>query len=138
VLVVPDGWQGEAIPGTVVAGWDGSMHAIRALEAALPLLQRAPSVKLALVNPDMLSELHGEEPGADMALFLARHGVPVDIVVERTSATPGEALMALARDSGAGLIVSGAYGHSRYREWVLGGATRELLAHSPVPLLIAH
>jgi nucleotide-binding universal stress UspA family protein len=114
------------------------MHAIRALEAALPLLQRAPSVKLALVNPDMLSELHGEEPGADMALFLARHGVPVDIVVERTSATPGEALMALARDSGAGLIVSGAYGHSRYREWVLGGATRELLAHSPVPLLIAH
>ncbi|MFC5547087.1 universal stress protein [Massilia aerilata] len=138
VLVIPDSWQGEPIPGTVVAGWDGSMQAIRAFEAALPLLQRAPGVKLALINPDTLTGLHGEEPGADMALFLARHGVEVEVVVERTGATAGHALAALASDCGAGLIVSGAYGHSRYREWVLGGVTRELLARTPVPLLIAH
>jgi nucleotide-binding universal stress UspA family protein len=138
VLVVPDSWQGQPIPGTVLAGWDGSMQAIRAFEAALPLLQRAASVKLALVNPDTLSELHGEEPGADMALFLTRHGVRVDVVVERTRATVGSALMALARDAEAGLMVCGAYGHSRYREWALGGATRELLARAPLPLLIAH
>lgn len=138
VLVIPDSWQGEPIPGTAVAGWDGSMQAIRAFEAALPLLQRASSVKLALINPDTLTGLHGEEPGADMALFLARHGVEVEVLVERTGATAGHALAALAKDCGAGLIVSGAYGHSRYREWVLGGVTRELLARAPVPLLIAH
>jgi nucleotide-binding universal stress UspA family protein len=138
VLVVPAKYQGQAIPGTVVAGWDGSVQALRALAAALPLLQRADSVKLALINPDELSELHGEQPGADMALYLARHGVKVDVVLERTSSTVGDALMSLAMDCGAGLIVTGAYGHSRYREWVLGGATRELLERAPVPLLIAH
>jgi nucleotide-binding universal stress UspA family protein len=64
--------------------------------------------------------------------------VRVDVVVERTRATVGSALMALARDAAAGLMVCGAYGHSRYREWALGGATRELLVRAPLPLLIAH
>ena len=138
VLVIPEAYQDQPVGGTVVAGWDGSMQAMRALAGALPLLMRADSVKLALINPDQLSGLHGEEPGADMALYLARHGVRVDVVLERTASTVGTALLALARDSGAGLVVSGAYGHSRYREWVLGGATRELLERAPVPLLIAH
>jgi nucleotide-binding universal stress UspA family protein len=114
------------------------MQAIRAIEGALPLLQHAESVKLALINPDQLPELHGEEPGADMALYLARQGVQVDVIVERTRSTAGDALMSLARTSGAGLLVAGAYGHSRYREWVLGGVTRELLERSPLPLLLAH
>ena len=104
----------------------------------MPLLERADGVRLALVNPDQLSELHGEEPGADMALYLARHGVKVDVVLERTHATTGDALMALARECGAGMIVTGAYGHSRYREWELGGVTCELQERTPVPLLIAH
>jgi len=138
VLVVPPGYADEPLATTVVAGWDGSTQALRALDGALPLLKRADGVRLALVNPDQLSELHGEEPGADIALYLARHGVKVDVVLERTHATAGAALMAMARDCGAGLIVTGAYGHSRYREWALGGATRELLERTPVPLLIAH
>lgn len=138
VLVVPPGYQDQPIPGTAVAGWDGSLQALRALTAALPLLARADNVKLALVNPDELSALHGEQPGADIALWLARHGVRVDVVLERTASTAGHALVSLARDCGAGLMVCGAYGHSRYREWVLGGVTRELLARAPVPLLIAH
>lgn len=138
VLVVPESYNGQPIPGTAVVGWDGSMQAIRAIEGALPLLQQAESVNLALINPDQLSELHGEEPGADMALYLARQGVQVDVIVERTRSTTGDALMSLARTSSAGLLVTGAYGHSRYREWVLGGATRELLERSPIPLLLAH
>jgi nucleotide-binding universal stress UspA family protein len=138
VLVVPDDYQGQTIPGTAVVGWDGSMQAIRAIDGALPLLQRADSVKLALINPDQLSELHGEEPGADMALYLARQGVQVDVIVERTRSTTGEALISMARTSGAGLLVTGAYGHSRYREWILGGVTRALLERSPAPLLLAH
>jgi nucleotide-binding universal stress UspA family protein len=138
VLVVPDGYHDQPIPGTAVVGWDGSMQAIRAIEGALPLLQCAESVKLALVNPDQLSELHGEEPGADMALYLARQGVQVDVIVERTRGTNGAALIDMARSTGAGLLVAGAYGHSRYREWILGGVTRELLERAPVPLLLAH
>lgn len=138
VLVVPPGYADQAIASTVVAGWDGSTQALRALAAALPLLARAESVRLVLVNPDRLSDVHGEQPGADMALYLARHGVKVDVVLEHTHATAGDALMALARAAGAGLIVAGAYGHSRYREWVLGGVTRELLERTPVPLLLAH
>ncbi|ALK97190.1 hypothetical protein AB595_11095 [Massilia sp. WF1] len=138
VLVVPPGYQGQPIPGTAVAGWDGSLQALRALSAALPLLRRAENVKLVLINPDTLSALHGEQPGADMALYLARHGIQVEVVVERTRASEGKALMGLARDCGAGLMVIGAYGHTRYREWVLGGVTRELLTQAQVPLLIAH
>ena len=138
VLVVPQGYDKAMIPGTAVVGWDGGMQAMRAISAALPLLQRADSVQLALINPHTRSALHGEQPGADMALYLARHGVRVDVVCERTTSTEGEALMALARDGGAGLMVTGAYGHSRYREWALGGVTRELLERAPVPLLIAH
>jgi len=138
VLVVPASYRGQPLPGTVVAGWDGSLQAIRALAAALPLLARADKVNLALINPDELSELHGEQPGADIALWLARHGVRVEVVLERTASTPGHALISLARDCGAGLMVCGVYGHSRYREWVLGGVTRELLTRAQVPLLIAH
>jgi nucleotide-binding universal stress UspA family protein len=138
VLVVPPGYADQAIASTIVAGWDGSTQALRALAAALPLLQRADGVRLVLVNPGRMSDLHGEQPGADMALYLARHGVRVDVVLEHTHATAGEALIAVAQAAGAGLIVAGAYGHSRYREWVLGGVTRELLERAPVPLLLAH
>jgi nucleotide-binding universal stress UspA family protein len=139
VLVVPpDYLADEPLTGTALVGWDGSMQAIRAIAGALPLLQRAGSVKLALINPDAQSELHGEEPGADMALYLARQGVRVEVVVEWTDATAGETLRSLARDCGAGLVVTGAYGHSRYREWILGGVTRALLQRAEVPLLIAH
>jgi len=138
VLVVPADYQGEPIPGTAVVGWDGGTQALRAIAAALPLLEHAAAVKLAVINPDVLSDLHGEQPGADMALYLARHGLQVEVVVERTRATVGDTLCALARSCGAGLMVAGAFGHSRYREWMLGGTTRELLARSRVPLLIAH
>jgi nucleotide-binding universal stress UspA family protein len=138
VLVVPPEGVVQPLPGTAVVGWDGSMQAIAAIVAALPLLMCSDSVRLALVNPDTQGDLHGEQPGADMALYLARHGVRVDVVVERTRSTVGAALLGLARDCGAGLMVTGAYGHSRYREWMVGGATRELLERSRVPLLLAH
>lgn len=153
VLVVPQGWQDHGLPETALAGWDGSTQALRAIGAALPLLQRVRSVKLVMVNPSTWSglhgDLHGDGLGADMARYLARHGVRVELVVERTGehagahagaagATVGAVLQSLARDCGAGLIVTGAYGHSRYREWMLGGVTRELLERAGTLLLIAH
>ncbi|TXG00805.1 universal stress protein [Massilia arenae] len=138
VLVVPDTYHGKPIPGDALVGWDGSMPAQRAINAALPLLAQAGTVHLALVNPDLQSGLHGDEPGADMAHYLARHGLKVDVAVAHTRATEGEALMDMARDCHAGLMVTGAFGHSRYREWILGGVTRDVLDHAPTPLLIAH
>ncbi|WP_306397916.1 universal stress protein [Telluria beijingensis] len=138
VLVVPDAYHGKPIPGDALVGWDGSMPAQRAIAAALPLLAQAGAVHLALVNPDLQSGLHGDEPGADMALYLARHGIKVEVAVAHTRATEGEALMDMARDCHAGLMVTGAFGHSRYREWILGGVTRDVLDHAPAPLLIAH
>jgi len=138
VLVVPEAYHGTPIPGDALVGWDGSMPAQRAIQAALPLLARAGTVRLALVNPDLQSGLHGDEPGADMARYLARHGLKVEVAVARTRATEGEALMDMARDCRAGLMVTGAFGHSRYREWILGGVTRDVLERAPAPLLIAH
>lgn len=138
VLVVPDDDRDAPLPDTAIVAWDGSMRAVRAINAALPLLQRATAVKLALINPDTLGDLHGDEPGADMALYLARQGVSVDVLVERTRAGIGQALLDLSRDLDAGLIVAGAFGHNRYREWVLGGVTRTLLEEAQVPVLFAH
>jgi nucleotide-binding universal stress UspA family protein len=138
VLVVPPFYAGEPIADTIVAGWDGSMQALRAIAGALPLLARARAVRLALVNPERESGLHGDEPGADMALYLARHGVPVEVVVEQTGEPAGDALLRIANASGAGLLVSGAFGHSRYREIVLGGVTRILLECATIPVLLAH
>jgi len=138
VLVVPPTYDGAPIAETVVAGWNGSIQALRAIDAAMPILVRARSVRLAVVNPDRESGMHGDDPGADMALYLARHGVRVEVVVESTHASPGDALLGIAAGSGAGLLVTGAFGHSRYRELVLGGVTRLLLERANLPLLLAH
>jgi nucleotide-binding universal stress UspA family protein len=138
VLTVPATYAGEPLADSIVVGWDGSVPALRAIEGALPLLARARSVRLALVNPERETGLHAEEPGADMALYLARHGVPVDVLVERTERPAGEALLRIAHDNDAGLLVTGAFGHSRYREIVLGGVTRILLERARLPVLFAH
>ena len=138
VLVVPPSYAGTPIAENIVVGWDGSVPALRAIDGALPLLAQAKAVRLALVNPERETGLHGDEPGADMALYLARHGVPVEVLVERTDTPAGEALLGIARTAGAGLLVGGAYGHSRYREIVLGGVTRILLERASIPVLFAH
>lgn len=138
VLAVPPSYDDRPIADSVVVGWDGSVPALRAIAGAMPLLVRAGTVRLALLNPEREPGLHGEEPGADMALYLARHGVRVEVLVERTQAAVGEALLGIAGASGAGLLVSGAFGHSRYREIVLGGVTRVLLERARLPVLFAH
>jgi nucleotide-binding universal stress UspA family protein len=138
VLVVPDDHPNDCVGNTVVVGWNASMEATRAIAGALPLLKGAGSVLLALINHEEMSERHGEQPGADVATYLARHGVRVEVVRERSDAGAAPALLGLAHDAGADLVVAGAYGHSRYREWIAGGVTRGLLEKMTVPLLMAH
>jgi nucleotide-binding universal stress UspA family protein len=139
VLVVPFAGRFETVGKRVLIGWNAKREAARAVHDALPLMAGAEAVSVLVVNPQPGSDLHGEEPGADVAQHLARHGVTV--TVERVVAPDlgaDDALLNRAAESGADLIVIGGYGHSRLRELVLGGVTRGLLRHMTVPVLMSH
>ena len=121
----------------VLVAWNGSREATRAVTDALPFLARAEAVEVVAFDPR--EGEHGEVAGADLALYLARHGVKASAA--RQSAPDvdiGAQLLSRAADTSADLIVMGGYGHSRLRELVLGGATRTLLESMTVPVLMAH
>lgn len=138
VLVLPSIYRFNALPSHAIVAWDGGMTATRAISGALPLLKRAGKVSLVVFNPAERPDVHGEQPGADMALYLSRQGVSVDLMVRETTIEAGEALLSLCADEGADLLVMGAYGHTRFRELLLGGATRQILDSMTVPVLMAH
>ena len=138
VLVVPSIYRFSTLPSRAIVAWDGSMTATRAITGALPLLKRADKVGVVIFNPAERSDAHGEQPGADMALYLSRQGVPVEVMVRETPSEAGEALLSLCSDEGADLLVMGAFGHTRFRELLLGGATRTVLSSTTVPVLMAH
>lgn len=138
-LVVPYIGAAETLGRRVLVAWDAGREATRALNDALPILKAAESVVILSINPRPGYDAHGDEPGADIALHLARHDVAVD--VQRTQVKDidiGEALLSRLADAGSDLLVMGAYGHSRLREFVLGGVTRTLLAEMTVPVLMSH
>jgi len=140
VLVVPYAGKFERIDHHALVAWDGSRAAIRAVTDAIPLLRRSARVTLAIFNPECQFGVHGEQPGADMALYLARHGVNVEVMVQQTpdGLDVGNALLSLASDLGVDLMVMGAYGHLRWRELVMGGVTRTVIRTMTVPVLMAH
>jgi nucleotide-binding universal stress UspA family protein len=136
VLVVP--YVGEpVVKGEhVLVCWDGGREAARAATDALPFLREARKVTVLTVNTGAAPS---EVPGADIALYLARHGVKSEAA--RTPAggiDPGNVILSRAFDYGVDLIVMGAYGHSRVREILLGGATRAILRQMTVPVLMSH
>ena len=137
VLIVP--YIGAAKPPgkTVMLCWNDSREAKHAAVGALPLLAAADKVIVLIIDPK--ASRGREEPGADVAVWLARHGVKV--TVQRDSAADsdvGGVILSRAADHDVDLIVMGIYGHSRMRERVLGGASRTLLASMTAPLLVAH
>jgi nucleotide-binding universal stress UspA family protein len=137
VLIVP--YIGAAKPPgkTVMLCWNDSREAKHAAVGALPLLAAADKVIVLIIDPK--ASRGREEPGADVAVWLARHGVKV--TVQRDSAADsdvGGVILSRAADHDIDLIVMGIYGHSRMRERVLGGASRTLLASMTAPLLVAH
>ena len=122
-----------------VVAWQPTREAARALHDALPLLAQAASVDVLMVDPQPRSGGHGELPGADIGAHLARHGLQVNVVArERGRDSVATALLRNAAETGAGLLVAGGFGHSRLREWVLGGTTRELLDALHLPVLFSH
>lgn len=139
VLIAPDRIDSAKVFKRVLIAWDGSKYAARAVGDAMPLIQRAEETAVVIVEPDMSSDAHGEEPGGDIALALSRHGATVDVRrILRLGRTVAEALASHARDWDAGLIVMGGYGHSRFRETLLGGVSRDILTQSEFPLFMSH
>lgn len=138
VLVLPATARWRDIGQRVAVAWNGSADAVRAITSALPILRAAQQVYLVVFNAGTDGDLHGQEPGADMALYLARHGVRVEVQATETELDPGDALLCFAAENNLDLIVMGAYGHSRFREILLGGATRTVLRSSRLPLWMAH
>ncbi len=139
ILVVPYAGSWTETGRRVLVGWDASREATRAINDAMPLLAAAQSVTVLAIDPPGGPQGHGEVPGADIGLHLARHGV--NAMVERTVSAgigAGNTLLSRASDLGADLLVMGAYGHSRARELLLGGATRTVLDSMTLPVLMAH
>jgi len=139
VLVVPHIGTLSSVGKTVLLAWNASRESARAAADALPFLRAADKVIVLVVDPEVSADGHGQEPGADVATWLARHGV--NVTVQRDVAADariGEIILSRAADHGADLIVMGIYGHSRLREMVLGGASRTLLSSMTVPVLMSH
>ena len=138
VLIIPHAGQFVGVGERPLIAWDAGTAAARAVADAIPLLRNADAVDVVVFNPDEPVGVHGEEPGADIALYLARHDIKVN-VTQRTATIPiGDALLLLATELASDLIVMGGYGHARLREILLGGVTRSALESAIVPVLMSH
>ncbi len=139
VLVVPYIGAPAGFGKNVLIAWNGSREASRAVTDALPLLKKAQRVTVMAVNPQIDERGHGELPGADLAAFLAQHDVKIEVQADRgAQADVGEELLSRIADLDCDLLVMGAYGHSRAREWAFGGVTRTILQSMTVPVLMSH
>lgn len=139
VLVVPRVGAFPTVGERVLVAWNASREAKRAVDDAMSILKRARDVTVVVVKPQAAAARHGDVPGADIALYLARHGVRAEAAqVYGEDIAIGDLLLSRAADLGTDLIVMGAYGYPRLMEVVLGGVTRALLAHMTVPVLLSH
>lgn len=138
VLIVPPSGLPSSEPKRVIIAWNQSREALVAARRAMPFLLRAETVQIVVIDPPT----HGSErsdPGGLLCQLLVRHGVRAEVsVLARTLPRVSDVLARHVRDFDAGLLVMGAYGHSRFREAILGGATRDMLEHAEVPVFLAH
>jgi nucleotide-binding universal stress UspA family protein len=138
VMVLP--WNGRDAPAfeRVLVAWNASPEAARAVRQALPLLQQAKRVEVAIVQREESGHAQASDAGPDIAQFLGRHGVNVHVRRQPAAGDVAEALLSLAADGGADLLVLGCYGRSRFRELMLGGVSRTILRSQTLPVLMAH
>lgn len=143
-LVVPVGGVREPLTTRVAVGWNGSRQAQRAVQDAFPLLEKADHVDIICVlAPDGRIQGRGEddanEPAAKLRARLSDRGIPAHpLYVSRDHDEEGVALMDRCAELGASVLVLGAYGHSRFREFLLGGVTRSVLYEHRMPILLSH
>ena len=146
VLLLPYAGPAPRLDGKVLLAWDGGREAARALQLALPLLRRAASVRVAVFESGAASRTLADALAADPLPWLARHGVAAELSVHAVGGKRGpqrrhevgDALLSLATDLPADLLVMGAYGHSRMRATILGGVTRTVFDSMTIPVLMAH
>lgn len=138
VLVTPPAPERTPAGAPVLVAWRDTRESQRALAAALPLMRRSgPATVVEICDPADVGA--AQERVADVADWLRRHGVPAAAEVDVGDDRPvGERLIDMAGNLGVGLIVAGAYGHARLREWVFGGVSRSLLSSTPACLLTSH
>lgn len=138
VLIVPPSGMKSAEPKRIIVAWNQSREALVAARRAMPFLRRAEMVQIVVIDPPT----HGPErsdPGGLLCQLLVRHGIHAEVsVLARTLPRVSDVLVRQARDIDAELLVMGAYGHSRFREAILGGATRNMLENAEVPVFLAH
>lgn len=137
-LIIPYADISRTIADRVMILWNASAEAARAVHGAIPLLQRAKVVEVVMFNPEAKPMLLGVPPGGDIKGYLARHDVKAEVVQRETDEFIGDAILSYATSAGAKLLVMGCYGHSRFREILLGGATRTALTSTTIPMLMAH
>ncbi|MGI3170262.1 universal stress protein [Pseudooceanicola sp. C21-150M6] len=138
VLVLPGADPLPKALGTALICWNESPESLAAVRAAIPFLKTAQTTRVLIVDPPV----HGagrSDPGGMLAQWLSRHGIRVEIdVMARTMPRVADVFIRQAQDIEAELVVLGGYGHSRFREAVLGGATRDMLEAAELPMLMAH
>lgn len=138
VLVVPDSGLTAEPPRRIVVAWNESAEAIAAVHKAMPLLTTADLVDIVVVDPPQ----HGpdrSDPGGRLSQMIARHGARCEVsVLAKTMPRVSDVIRRHVTDRQADMVVMGAYGHSRFREAILGGATRNMLEQTEVPVLMAH
>jgi len=139
VLVAPSNWQGPVKMRHVVVAWDASKEVARAVGDAAPIIEQAERVFVVIVDPEPGFDGLGEDPGADIAAVLARHCSNVEL--DRVPSSGGgvaQAVLNRTTDAAGDLIVMGGYGHSQFRESIFGGATREIIRQTTIPVLMSH
>jgi len=138
VLMVPYAGEFKSCGASVLIAWSGTRESARAVADALPLMKKAREINIVSFNPKGDSGW-GDIPGADIGLWLTRHGVRVNVRQQKSDDVDvGNQILSLASDLSSDLIVMGAYGHSRTFQFVLGGVTRTLFESMTVPVLMSH
>jgi nucleotide-binding universal stress UspA family protein len=138
VIVLPNGYRPHNLEHIAI-GWNATRESTRALRDATFFAKPGAQIDVLVVDAKPSADGHGAEPGADIARHLARHGFAAEVVaVSRGDRKVADALVLAASERGAGLLALGAYGHSRFREMILGGVTRSLIEGAFVPILFSH
>jgi len=138
-LILPAGWSRTELPQRVLLAWNGSAQAAAAARNALPLLKTASAVTLLMGQGREVPPERMRLTPVSIENYLTRHGVNVEIAdLAEPDSDAGDGILKNAESAKPDMIVMGAYGRSRFREWVLGGATRQVLENMKVPVFMAH
>jgi nucleotide-binding universal stress UspA family protein len=139
VLIIPYAGTFKTLGKRVVIAWNTARESVRALNDAIPLMQDAKKVKVIAINPRGKGKRHGKVPSTDIVRHLARHGIEAQADHFSTEGVDeGNLLLNCVSDERSDLLVMGAYGHYRFRELILGDATKEILEHMTTPVLMSH